>query len=93
MGQAEEDDVEPVDDVGPAVERRQDEVGVGGGEGRVEVADALAGLGVGGGHDHVDVGVGGEQPQQFGPGEPRCPDDPGPSSSSHDHTIDRMFMQ
>ena len=34
-----------------------------------------AGLGVAGGDDRVEVRMGGTEPQQFGPGEPRGPDD------------------
>ena len=73
-GQAEEDDVE-------RRRRRRasnvvsSEVRVGRGERRVQVAGRRAGLGVGGGDDDLEVGVGGEQAQQLGAGEPGRADD------------------
>ena len=74
VGQAEEDDVEPVDPVG--VEALEHEVGVGHGQARVELGRRRAGLAVAGGAHDVEIGCWAQQPQQLGARVARRPDDP-----------------
>ena len=73
VGQPEEHEVEAGD--GGRVVGVKREVGVGGGQARVEVGDGGAGLGVAGGQPHLELGVGRGEPEQLGAGEPRRPDD------------------
>ena len=73
VGQAEEHEVES-GHLG-AVVGGEDEVGVGGGQARVQVGGPGAGLGVAGGQHDLELGVAGGQPQQLRSGVPGRADD------------------
>ncbi len=74
MREAEEDQIEPEHLTG--VELAEDEVGIGNLERRVQIGRAAPGHRVARRHPDVELGVLRRQSQQFGAGEPRCPDDP-----------------
>ena len=82
MGQAEEHDVAAVGS--GVVDFGERQVTVVGGEARVEVGDGSPRLGIASGDHHVEVRMGGTEPQQFRPGEPRGADDP---DCSHPESI------
>ncbi len=68
VGQAQEDEIQPSEGLG--LVGREDQVGVGGGQARVQLGGPDASLGVTGGQAHVEVRVLGAQPQQLRAGEP-----------------------
>ncbi len=85
VGQAEEAQVEALGRAG--LVGGEDQVGIVGGQARVQVGHPGAGLGVARGQLDLQVGMAGAEPQQLGAGEARRPDD-----TDGDHrTIIRIY--